>query len=207
MAKAKEYNINIPVVRAVVLAAGESIRTGTPKMLLTIGTKTLIEKVIENILASHVKSITVVLGAYREQIGLIISNLPVSHTFNDNYRDGMLSSVICGLKSLPEQTDAAIIYPGDYPFIKAGIINEMIDVYRSTGKGIVIPVCKGRRGHPIIIDRKYFNEVEKLDEKRGLRALAEKFRNEIQEYITDNKMIFNDIDTLEDYFKAEQKSK
>jgi len=207
MAKAKEYNINIPVVRAVVLAAGESIRTGTPKMLLTIGTKTLIEKVIENILASHVKSITVVLGAYREQIGLIISNLPVSHTFNENYRDGMLSSVICGLKSLPEQTDAAIIYPGDYPFIKAGIINEMIDVYRSTGKGIVIPVCKGRRGHPIIIDRKYFNEVEKLDEKRGLRALAEKFRNEIQEYITDNEMIFNDIDTLEDYFKAEQKSK
>ncbi|MGQ9621259.1 MAG: nucleotidyltransferase family protein [Bacteroidales bacterium] len=198
--------INCPVIRTVVLAAGESVRTSRPKMLLPFGSGTLIEKVIDNISDSQAKSITVVLGAWQNEILKIISNLPVNYVINTDYKKGMLSSVICGIQSLPEETDAAIIFPGDYPFIPGLLLDEMIDAYSKKRKGIVIPVCKGRRGHPLLIDKKYFEEIASLDESKGLRSLSERYSADVFEYTTDNEMIFNDIDTIEDYTRAINKS-
>jgi CTP:molybdopterin cytidylyltransferase MocA len=53
-----------------------------------------------------------------------------------------------------------------------------------------------------MIDRKYFSEVDKLDDTLGLRSLSDKFADDIHEVKTDNEMIFRDIDTNEDYINA-----
>lgn len=194
--------VNVLRVAAVVLAAGESLRTQSPKMLLRLGNITLIEKVIDNILASVIRSITVVLGAWRDEILAVTVKLPVKAVYNEDYREGMLSSVICGIRSLPACTDAALIYPGDHPFISGALIDRMISVYSESGKGIVIPVCRGRRGHPILINKKYFSETENLDKDKGLRSLSERFTNDVFEYITDDEAVLFDIDTIEDYHGA-----
>jgi len=198
-------DINLPVVRAIILAAGNSSRTVSPKMLLKFGEKTLIEKVIEHTLNSDVKSITVVLGAHRFQIQNVIEKLPVNIVYNDKYEEGMLSSVICGIRSLPEDTEAAIIIPGDYPFISGYLINIMILSLRETQKGIIIPVYKGRRGHPLLTGKKYFSEIELLDSNKGLRFLIDRFRDDVFELETDDEGIFIDIDTIEDYNDAVNK--
>lgn len=192
----------IPVVRAIILAAGRSSRAGSPKMLLKFGDKTLIEKVVENVMDSDVESITVVLGEYRNDIQKVIENLPLRIVFNERFETGMLSSVICGIKSLPEDTDASLILPGDFPFIKGNLINTMISSFHE-GKGdIIVPVCNGLRGHPLLAGKKYFPEIEKLDAGRGLRMLTEKFSNGVYELETSDEGILRDIDTVDDYKQA-----
>jgi len=184
---------------AIILAAGESKRMKVPKMLLPFNGKTMIEKVIENVTGSEVFRTLVVLGSYRDEILGTISHLPVYHCYNENYRKGMLSSVQCGLQNMPVNYDAVLVFPGDQPFIDPGVINQIINAYRETGKGIIIPVYKKKRGHPLLIGFKYKDVIEKLPDDEGLRSLANMYQEDVLEVITRSPGILKDFDTKEDY--------
>jgi molybdenum cofactor cytidylyltransferase len=186
---------------AVILAAGESKRMGLPKMLLTFSGRTMIEKVISNVSESKIDKIIVVLGAYREALVELISKLPVKYCYNDNYKKGMLSSVQCGFRNLSSVCRAVLVFQGDQPLITSNAINEVIEAYLSSGKGIVIPVYKGRRGHPLLIDIKYRDEIEKLNPDKGLRSLACMFSDDVLEVDTNESGILTDFDTYEQYKK------
>jgi molybdenum cofactor cytidylyltransferase len=184
---------------AIILAAGESKRMKVPKMLLPFDGKPMIEKVIENVIRSEVFRILVVLGSYREEILGSISHLPVNHCYNENYRKGMLSSVQCGFKYLPANFEAVLVFPGDQPFIEPDVINLIIKSYRETRKGIIIPVYKKKRGHPVLIDRRYADEIYTLEENEGLRSLSKMHQEDVLEVKTNSPGILKDFDTKEDY--------
>lgn len=184
---------------AIILAAGESKRMKVPKMLLPFNGKTMIEKVIENVIRSEVFRTLVVLGSYRDEILGSISHLPINHCYNVNYRKGMLSSVQCGFKNLPINFDAVLVFPGDQPFIEPDVINLIINEYRETGKGIVIPVYKNKRGHPLLLDSKYRYEINTLEENEGLRSLSVMHNEDVCEIRTNSPGILKDFDTKEDY--------
>jgi molybdenum cofactor cytidylyltransferase len=186
---------------AIILAAGESKRMGFPKMLLQFNGMSMLENVIKNVTASGVDNTLVVLGAEREALTDLVSKTSVEYCFNDNYKEGMLSSVKCGFRNLTSDPEAVLVFQGDQPFISPGIINRIIEGYRSSGKGIVIPVYKGKRGHPLLIDRKYQNEIELLDDREGLRSLSHKFHDDVLEIETDDPGILRDFDTYEEYEK------
>lgn len=184
---------------AIVLAAGESKRMSVPKMLLPFNGKPMIEKVIENVIRSEVFRTLVVLGSHRDEILGSISHLPVTHCYNENYRNGMLSSVQCGFKNLPADFEAVLVFPGDQPFIETEVVNIIINAYRETGKGIIIPVYRNKRGHPLLIDSKFREIINTLDEKEGLRSLPEMNQEDVYEVKTNSAGILKDIDTKEDY--------
>ena len=188
--------------RAIILAAGSSRRMGTPKMLLPFGDRTIIETVIDNVSRSKVDSIHVVLGDHHEQIREILAHLPVETVLNEQHASGMLSSVLCGFDSLPEDTGTALIFLGDQPGIPPSVTNAVIDAYNDSLHGIVIPVYNYRRGHPLLVDFKYRNEIGKLDLEQGLRALMHHFPQDVLEVDVDEPGILMDIDTPEDYDKA-----
>jgi len=186
---------------SIILAAGESKRMGFPKMLLPIKGISMIETVIENVTKSNVDNILIVLGANREKLNRIIKSTSVNYCYNENYKKGMLSSVKCGFENLPSDFEAALVFQGDQPLITPNVINKVIDTYRSSGKGIVIPVYKRKRGHPILINNKYRNEIDDLDPGVGLRSLAHKFSDDVVEVDADDSGILRDFDTYEDYTK------
>jgi molybdenum cofactor cytidylyltransferase len=186
-------------ITAIILAAGESRRMGEPKMLLPYKGKTIIEKVIENVLSSNIEKVLVVTGAQHEAIISVISGLKVINCYNEQYREGMLSSVKCGFRSLPEDAGCALVFQGDQPFIDSPTINRVIEGYMKSGKGIAIPVYKGKRGHPVLINCKYREEIESLNADEGLRALARKFPEDVHYVETDAPEILRDIDTREEY--------
>jgi molybdenum cofactor cytidylyltransferase len=184
---------------AIILAAGESKRMKVPKMLLPFQGKTIIETVIENVRSSKTGKTIVVLGSNKEKILKVTGQLPVIHCYNENYKQGMLSSVICGFRSLPENFEAVMVILGDQPGIGPAVIDEVIDAYRKSGKGIIVPVYKNKHGHPMLVDRKYREEIEKLDPDDGLRSLFRKFPDDVFEVETKYPAILKDIDTQEDY--------
>ena len=184
---------------AIVLAAGGSVRMGTKKMLLPYRGMTIIEKVIENVLASGIDRVLVVTGSGKDEIVKVIRRLPVEQCYNENWKEGMLSSVKCGFRSLPEKCSAAMVFLGDQPMIHTATIEEVIYAYLKSGKGIIMPVYKKKRGHPLLIDIKYTDELEKLNPDEGLRMLAHKFPVDVLEVETDDPAVLKDIDTPEDY--------
>jgi molybdenum cofactor cytidylyltransferase len=184
---------------AIILAAGESRRMGSPKMLLPFNGTTVIGQVIENVLAAGVIDTLVIAGADREEIIKAVKSYPVQHSYNDNFRSGMLSSVQCGFAFLPDHCHAALIVPGDQPMISAMEIKKVMEAWKESGKGIVMPVYNGKRGHPLVVDMKYRAEVLSLPEEDGLRALAARHPDDVIEAETDDQSVLRDIDTREDY--------
>jgi molybdenum cofactor cytidylyltransferase len=186
---------------SIILAAGESKRMGFPKMLLTFNGRTMIENVIRNVTGSVVDNTMVVLGADKEALIELVKKSSVKYCYNDNYKEGMLSSVKCGFRNLPSDFEAVLVFQGDQPMITPKVINTVIEAYRLSGKGIVIPVYEKKRGHPLLINRKYRNKIEKLDIHEGLRSLAYQFSDDVLEVETDDSGILRDFDTYEDYKK------
>lgn len=184
---------------SIILAAGESKRMKVPKMLLPFKGKTIIETVIGNVSHSKVDGIMVVLGSGSEDVLKLIEKLPVRHCYNKDFSKGMLSSVQCGLLSVPADAGAIIIFLGDQPRIEPHITDMIIDAYRKSGKGIIMPVFNGRRGHPLLIDNRYRDEIFHLNPEKGLKSLRDKFPGDILEVEVNTPAIVNDIDTPEEY--------
>lgn len=191
---------------AIVLAAGESKRMGTPKMLLPYNDVTIIEQVIRNLMDANVDRVVVVVGAGKEEIMKVTRRYDVFHCYNENYKSGMLSSVKCGFYSLPEGCLAALIMPGDQPMTGPGEINRVISSFLENDRGLIMAVHNGKRGHPLIIDMKYLEEVLSLPEEAGLRALAERHPDDVLESDTDDPSVLRDIDTQEDYMNEISKT-
>lgn len=191
---------------AIVLAAGESKRMGSPKMLLPYNDVTIIGQVIRNLLDSNVDRVVVVVGANREEIMKETRRYDVFHCYNEDYKSGMLSSVKCGFYSLPEGCLAALIMPGDQPMTGPGEINRVIGAYAESDRGLVMASYNGRRGHPLIVDMKYLDEVLSLPDREGLRALAERHPEDVLESETDDASVLRDIDTQEDYMNEISKT-
>jgi molybdenum cofactor cytidylyltransferase len=184
---------------AVILAAGESKRMGSPKMLLQFNGRPMIENVINNVSGSKAGKIIVVLGAYFDELKLHMQRLNISYCYNSNYMRGMLSSVQCGVENLPSGYKAALVFQGDQPLIPPATIDSVIDNYFLTGRGIVVPVFKDRRGHPLLVDRKYLGEIERLQPEEGLHSLLDKFADDVLEVETGEPGILRDFDTYDDY--------
>lgn len=184
---------------AIILAAGASTRMGKQKLLLPYNGKTVIETVIETAGQVVGQNVMVILGSHYKSIKNQIESLSVKICVNKNYMDGMLSSVICGFQDLPETAETALIFLGDQPQIPSAAGIKVIRAWENSAKGIVIPVFKGRRGHPALIETKYKSAIQKLDPNKGLRQLMLDYKKDVKEIECDIPEILRDIDTPEDY--------
>jgi molybdenum cofactor cytidylyltransferase len=191
---------------AIILAAGESKRMHQPKMLLPFGNKTIIEKVIGNVISSGIKKVIVVLGSHKNNILKVTKKMPVMNCYNKNYRQGMLSSVQSGFRQMDDTCRAVLVFLGDQPGIGPDVINSLTDAYRKSGKGIIMPVFNNERGHPLLFDSKYRDEITGLDPSATLRDLVRKFSDDVLEVKVKTESVLKDIDTKDDYINEINKT-
>ncbi len=187
------------MIWAIVLAAGESRRMGTQKLLLPFGEATVVEAVVRAALASRVDRALAVLGSDRDAVRKKLEPAGVDFAVNEDFAKGMLSSVQAGFKALPADAEAAVVMLGDQPFLPASVVDAVIGAYRESGKGIVVPAFRGRRGHPVLVDLKYRDEVIGLDPADGLRQLMRAHPEDIVEAEVEDANILRDLDVPEDY--------
>lgn len=186
----------------VVLAAGLSSRMGVQKLLLPFGGKTVITHIVDQLLAGSLGEIHVVVGHQAERIGAELSGRAVSIVKNPNYKSGMLSSVRCGLKSLPEKCRAVMVVLGDQPTITDELINQMVQSFEATEKTILVPLYNNKRGHPIIFSKHYRDEILTQFDDVGLRGLLQAHPDEVSELKVTTSAVLCDIDCPQDYKKA-----
>ena len=188
-----------PMLSAILLAAGESKRMGEPKQLMPLGSSTMVEQAIDNLLNSAVNEVIVVLGYKAEEITKTIAAKPVKIIVNPNYRQGMSTSIIAGLILVDRQAQAVMLALGDQPSVDSQTINQLIEEFYNHDKGIAVPTYQGRRGHPIIFDIKYKPKLLELKGDIGGRQIIQQHPDDVLEVAVDSESVIADIDTRADY--------
>jgi molybdenum cofactor cytidylyltransferase len=187
------------MICAIVLAAGRSRRMGVQKLLLPFGSKTVIAHIVEQLTASSVDEVHVVVGCQGEQVSRELSGRPVSIVNNSNYKSGMLSSVRCGLQAIAQQCRAVLVVLGDQPSVTTKLIDQMLKSFASTEKQILMPLYQGKRGHPIIFSAAYRDEILTHYDNVGLRGLLYAHKDDIYELPVATSGVLSDMDCPEDY--------
>lgn len=190
-------------IYGLVLAAGMGRRMGSTKQLLPFGDRTILQTVVDTLLSADLAGVMVVLGHDADAVRNSLTGRDVLFCVNEAYREGMFSSVRCGLLNLPSDVDAVLIALGDQPQIDLSVVEVVILTFRSQNKGIVIPSWDGKRGHPVVIDlSQYLSEILALSGDQGLKPVMRGHPDDTVEIAVEDEGILRDLDSPEDY-KAE----
>ena len=202
MGCARDAEMGLLKVSAIVLAAGASRRMGRPKQLLAFGRSTMLGEVVEPLLLSRVQEVVVVLGHRAEEVRSSIVSSPVRVAINPEPDRGMFSSVQCGLGAVSSDADAFLIALGDQPFLRPERIDALIRAFQGHSLGIVVPTWRGRRGHPILLDAAYAPEIMGMGTGSTVRDLVRGHAEDILEVSVRTDDVLRDIDTPEEYEEA-----
>ena len=189
-----------------VLAAGMSRRMGSsvPKQLLCLGHKTLLQHTLENVRAANVSEIVLVLGAQADEIRQQIQGNEVKVVVNPEYQQGMGTSLRTGLSALSPSAKAALIVLADQPFVAPATLDGLIDSHAGSRSQITIPLYRGFRGNPVLLDRSVFPELMALSGDVGCRAIFGSHTQGIHKLEVDDPGILLDVDTAADLERVER---
>ena len=199
-------------IYAVLLAAGESSRLYPQKLFLPWRKSTILEEAVDNLLAAQLSGTVVVLGKESGRAEDLLSSRSCRVVFNPDFRRGMGSSLSRGAAFWRKEvkispSDGILVALADQPFISSRLINRVISSYRVSARGIVVPVFRGRRGHPVILAGKYLPELIGLNMDVGARFIIRDHPDDTLEVEVNSEAIFCDIDSLEDYKKYQEQGR
>jgi molybdenum cofactor cytidylyltransferase len=185
-------------VSAVILAAGESKRMGGPKLLLPFGDSTIIECTVRNVMDSEANEVVVVVGCEAEAIAARLQGTTVRLVANPRYWEGMLSSALVGIGAVDPGAETVMLMPGDQPLVSTSTINLVLAAFQRSEKGIAVPTCEGRKGHPVVFAMKYRDELIGFTND-GVRRLLYDHPADVLRVAVDLADVISDIDTPADY--------
>ncbi len=186
-----------------VLAAGSSRRMGSPKQLLVVRGKPLLELVVGQVCDSGVDDVVVVLGAAFDEIQNRVDLGRARVVVNPDYAAGMASSLKAGLASLEAGVDRAVVILGDQPDVDSKLLNRLLDLQESSGLPAAALDFNGLLHPPVVVKRELWGDLMSLEGDVGCRAVIRarpdlvaklKVRGDLTHPI--------DIDTPADYERA-----
>ncbi len=188
-----------PRVAGIVLAAGQSRRMGGPnKLLVAIDGKPMVRRAVEAALAARLAPVLVVTGHMSEQVAQALAGLPVRLVHNPDYALGLATSLKAGVAALPAEIDAAVVCLGDMPKVTGRLIRSLVEAYNPLeGRAIIVPTRLGKRGNPVLWDRRFFAAMRALGGDAGAKALIGQNEELVAEVETGDAAPLTDIDTPE----------
>ena len=189
---------------AIVLAAGKSIRFGAANKLLTnVYSKPLIFHVVNEICKSEINNIYVISGSDHKKINQILNKSRVKVIKNNNYNDGINSSISFGVKKLDKQSPSVMICLADMPLLRTKDYNNILNFEKNKGdeSSIIVPFYNGIRGNPVIFGCHFYNELSLLKGDEGGKKLINKNKMNLVKFLSKSKGYFFDIDIQSDILK------
>jgi molybdenum cofactor cytidylyltransferase len=191
------------MLAAAILAAGESRRMGTPKALICYRGCTFLEHLVEVTRHPRVGITRVVLGAGANAIREKLHLDGASVIINQNWKQGQLSSIQTAIKSLPaHETEGLVLCPVDHPIVSAELVGRLIDEFDSSGKLIVLPSFRGRRGHPLIFRATLYAELLAASPDLGARQVVWNHAHDLLEIATEEEGVILNLNNPDALKKA-----
>lgn len=188
-----------PIIAIILLAAGQSRRMGPQnKLTAQLDGKPMVAHAVSAACASKADETLVVTGHDSQELREALGAFPVRFVDCPDAAGGLSHTLRAGLAALGPEISAALICLGDMPYVSAEGINALIDAYDpANGHSIIVTTYEGKRGNPVLWDRRYFTEMAAVSGDVGARHLIGAYDEAVRDVPTDSPRRLVDIDTPE----------
>ncbi len=186
-----------PRIAALVLAAGQSRRMGaTNKLTALVDGKPMVAHAVDAALASSASTVVVVTGHQAAEVRASLGDRPVALVNNSEFAEGLSASLKVGVAALPDGIDGAVVCLGDMPRVTAADLDRLIGAFNPLeGRAIVVPTWNGKRGNPVLWDRRFFAAMQDLSGDVGAKHLIGENEEVVAEVPMDRAGVLLDVDT------------
>ena len=190
---------------AIILAAGHADRMGSNKLVLPLGSGTVVGRVVATALASCDRVI-VVIGLHDQQTRNAVeraaraadAEVRVELTEVAIYDPGMFISIQAGLRRVVD-VDAVLIFPGDIPLALPGTAVAVRQAVVQGLADVAVPGFGTRRGHPVAINARHVPELLGMSEHATLREFMARHSSTTMVVPVEDAGMLLDMDTPEEY--------
>jgi CTP:molybdopterin cytidylyltransferase MocA len=187
------------MLSAIILAGGLASRMGRCKPLLPVSGMSALETAAARLRAAGIREITAVTGHDGERIAGEARRLGIIAVSNPDYKSGMFSSVVTGVKALHPETEAFFLLPADIPLVKTHTYRILMEARSAAGADVVYPTFLGARAHPPLISSSLAGGILSWTGEGGLGGFLEHSPRSRAEIPTGDRAVTLDMDTPDDY--------
>jgi molybdenum cofactor cytidylyltransferase len=167
-----DHTRTTPRVAGVLLAAGSGSRFGDEnKLLVTLDGDPLVRHAARTLVEAGLSPLVVVVGFEADRVAAALDGLPFEVVENDAYREGQATSVERGVAALGPAVDAAVFALGDMPRVDPATVRRLVDAYDVGTWTALAAAVGGRRGNPVLFDRRHFDALGDVSGDRGGREI------------------------------------
>ena len=182
---------------------------GQPKLLLPLGNKTVIERVLTAFTLPEIITRCVVVRDQDKQLRTVAEAAGgwcVSPPVDP--RD-MRESVQFAIHEIqrrysPDPQDGWILAPADHPVLNASLVIELLTQWQTRSPLILVPEFQGQSGHPTIFRWSLVDELENLPENVGVNFLLKCHLADVAKIVVEDEAAICDLDTPEDYERLQR---
>jgi molybdenum cofactor cytidylyltransferase len=183
----------------VIPAAGRSSRMGRPKALLDPGGVTFLERVVG---ANRDAGCGIVIVAVRDRDDPIAERagaLGAYVAISEDPDQGPIESLRAGLRALPDHVGRCLLHPVDHPLVRPETISMLAGEADADAKAsIVLPLHRGRAGHPVLFKRAVFPELLDRTLAGGARTVVRRNAGRVLAVDVQDPGVLANLDTPEE---------
>lgn len=185
----------------VMLAAGNSCRFGTNKLMYKINGRSMYLWTLEKVrrAAAVIPESEIVVVTQYDEIAKTVIEMNIPVFINPHPEDGISLSLKIGLKCVSD-TDACLFTVADQPWLTENTIVELIELFKREKKGMACTIQNGKTGNPCIFSQKYYQELCKISGDRGGKVLIKKYPEDVAYLEVRNARELQDVDVPEALF-------
>jgi CTP:molybdopterin cytidylyltransferase MocA len=188
-----------PVLDGIVLAAGASSRMGQPKALLEVDGTPFLEHAIRLLRHAGCRYIVAVVNDADDWITRLADATGAEPVINDQPGSEQIDSLRLGIANLPDDYDAIMVLPVDFPRVQQDTVNALVAEFRRQPVAVLNPAHQGKPGHPVIFSRDVVTELLRPDLPEGARTVIDRHIAEAKTLDVDDAGVLIDIDTPADF--------
>lgn len=170
---------------------------GRPKQLLPLPDRPALRRCVEGVIAGGAPEVIVVIAG-GSGTGRVLDGLPVRIVCNRERESDMAGSVRVGLQDVRESATGVLVCLADHPLVSPDTVRLLLEGHAAHPDRIIIPVHRGRRGHPTLFPRAVISEIRSLP---TLRDLLRRFDDRVLLRDVPDEGVILDMDTPADYEK------
>jgi len=165
---------------AVVLAAGASTRFGRTKQLEHFEGVSLAAGAVRKAESVCGEQTVLVTGKDWQKVADTCAPLAGYFVINNDYEQGLASSIACGVRSVAERADAILLMLADLPLVTTEHLTSLVDAWAEAPQTIVASAFEDTLGPPIVFPRADFEALMQLSGDRGARPIIDANKERVQ---------------------------
>ena len=189
----------------IVLAAGDSLRMGSPKAVLQAPDgRPFVARILATLRIAGIRDLVVVTGRHHDAVVDVLTREGLrEHVIvarNPDPSRGQLSSLWTGMDAFAgAELEGILMTLVDVPMTAPATVTAVVDAWTRTRAPIVRPAIGERHGHPVIFDRALIDELRAAPLASGAKSVVRAHEHEILNVAVDDEGCLVDVDTKEDY--------